>query len=414
MSDDAMPPAVEAEGDREARWLLTAGGLLNAIAFFSAAPFLTLYLAGNSTLSKPVIGAVVGSVALIAAFGGILGGMLVDRVGALRCVRAGLLIYIACYALLAAVAGTVALSIALIMLIGVGRLLVEPAMKKLLSLASGESGSIFRLRYITLCVGAIVGPAIGGLLYVAGPVYLFTCPAIVLGLYFVLLLVRGRTIAALETDVRTDEPSVEFPVRAALRDRRLMAAIGAGLVIFLVFSQIDSILPLYIKEEQEKAAVGYFAALLIANAVLAIVLQAPIEWASSRIPERALVAIGCAAFAIAFLLFLALPVSIVFLYLGIVFWTIGEAVLLPMPDIAVHKLAADDRKGVYFGLAELRYLGFFAGPVLGGWLLGISPAVYFGICAVVVFGCLPLLATAPAEPAKSADMPAPVSVEAPS
>ncbi len=50
-----------------------AGSLLNAIAFFSAAPFLTLYLSANSHLSLPVIGAVVGSVALVAAVGGVVG-----------------------------------------------------------------------------------------------------------------------------------------------------------------------------------------------------------------------------------------------------------------------------------------------------------------------------------------------------
>lgn len=173
--------APEAHGgkQREANRLLIAGSLLNSIAFFSASPFLTLYLKDHSQLSLAVIGAVVGSIALISAIGGIAGGVMVDRLGAVLCIRLGLAVYIATYLLLAMVQGTAAI-VALIMLLGVGRLLVEPAMKKLMSLAGGDDGSIFRFRYMTLCIGAIIGPAIGGLLYLGGSVYLFVCPAALL------------------------------------------------------------------------------------------------------------------------------------------------------------------------------------------------------------------------------------------
>ncbi|MDX3586571.1 MFS transporter [Streptomyces europaeiscabiei] len=390
--------APEAHGgkQREANRLLIAGSLLNSIAFFSASPFLTLYLKDHSQLSLAVIGAVVGSIALISAIGGIAGGVMVDRLGAVLCIRLGLAVYIATYLLLAMVQGTAAI-VALIMLLGVGRLLVEPAMKKLMSLAGGDDGSIFRFRYMTLCIGAIVGPAIGGLLYLGGSVYLFVCPAALFAGYLLLLVVRGTTLVALDPGRGgggTEEGRQSYAelFRGLVRDRRLMAAIGAGGMIFLVFSQIDSIIPLFIKEQNAGKAVALIASLLMVNAVLGIVLQVPIAWLGKKVSERLLIVLGCGAFAAGLLLFSAMQVSFVFLYVGIVFWTLGEAILLPMPDIAIHKMAEDGQKGTYFGLAELRYVGFFVGPVIGGGLLAVGATIYFVVMAVAIFGCVPLLA----------------------
>ncbi|MFC8538822.1 MFS transporter [Streptomyces sp. NPDC057249] len=395
-AQESAPEDSDARKHRKANHLLVAGSLLNAIAFFSASPFLTLYLKDHSRLSLAVIGGVVGSIALISAIGGIAGGVMVDRIGAVVCIKTGLVIYIAIYLLLALVDST-ALIVALIMLLGVGRLLIEPAMKKLMSLAGGDDGSIFRFRYMTLCVGAIVGPAVGGLLYLGGSVYLFVCPAALFAAYLLLLTFGGSTLVALEPETAAggeDGAGQSYAglFRGLVRDRRLMAAIGAGMVIFLVFSQIDSIIPLFIKAENEDRAVALIASLLMVNAVLGIVVQAPIAWLGKKLPERSLVLIGCAAFAAGLILFLGMRLSPVFLYVGIVLWTLGEAILLPMPDIAVHKMAEAGQKGTYFGLAELRYVGFFVGPVVGGGLLAAGATLYFVTMAVAIFGCVPLLA----------------------
>ncbi|MGW1709643.1 MFS transporter [Streptomyces sp. NPDC002206] len=394
-AQESAPEDSNAKKHREANHLLIAGSLLNAIAFFSASPFLTLYLKDHSQLSLAVIGGVVGSIALISAIGGIVGGVMVDRLGAVICIRAGLAIYIVIYLLLALVEAT-AVIVALIMLLGFGRLLIEPAMKKLMSLAGGDDGSIFRFRYMTLCIGAIVGPAVGGLLYLGGSVYLFVCPAALFAAYLLLLAVRGSTLIALEPEAAATgegeaKQSYADLFRGLVRDRRLMAAIGAGMVIFLVFSQIDSIIPLFIRAENEDRAVAIIASLLMVNAVLGILVQAPIAWLGKRLSERSLVVMGCVAFAAGLILFLGMQVSPVFLYVGIVLWTLGEAILLPMPDIAIHKMAEDGQKGTYFGLAELRYVGFFVGPVIGGGLLAIGATIYFVTMAVAIFGCVPLL-----------------------
>ena len=369
--------------------LLAAGSLLNGLAFFATLPFLTLYLSDISGLSAAMIGLVVGSISLIEAVGGMFGGVLTDRMGGVRVIRTGLLVNIAAYTALAVVRD-IGVIIVLVCLLGVGRLLTEPAMKKLLSLRATASGAaVFRIRYVTLCLGATIGPLGGAALYRVANWMIFVTPGVIFAGYLLLIFARRRELR--EVDVPGDTEDHRDGWRVALSDKLLLKVVGAGFVLFLVFSQFESIVPLYIKAVQGESAVTYFSTLLAFNAVLGIVMQWPAEWLSRRISQPRLALVGCLAFATAALLFRGMESHVTLLYAGVVFWTIGEAVLYPMPDTVIHHITPDARKGAYFGLAETRYLGFFVGPAAGGALLGTSFTLYFGLMAVTIFGTWILL-----------------------
>ncbi|MEU8799116.1 MFS transporter [Spirillospora sp. NPDC048819] len=391
---------VDAGRERTPLWRLTptqrlleGGALLNSLAFFAAMPFAPLYLTEHTSLGKPAVGAVVGAVALTAAFGGLLGGMIVDRLGAVPLMRVGLVCYVAVYGLLASVRGAAAI-IVLFLLLGVARLMVEPGAKKLLSHAADDEGRMFRVRYMTLCAGAIGGPAIGGALYHAGPVAFFAVPAFFYASYLVLVLVRNRDLVALQPPAGeggASSPSARESAGAVLRDRRLLAVVTGGIVVFFVFSQLESMIPLYMKGQYGDSTETYFAVLFIANAVLALSFQVPIDRVSGRLGRNTMITLGAVNFTVAFACFWASPWGLAWLYAGIVFWTIGEGVLLPMPDMAVHEMASDEHKGAYFGLSEVRQLGFFLGPFAGGFLLDAGTTPYFAVMGAFIFLCIPLL-----------------------
>ncbi|MET7638179.1 MFS transporter [Streptomyces sp. NPDC005438] len=370
--------------------LLVVGSLLNALAFFATVPFLTLYLSAISDLSDAVVGGIAGSIALVSAFGGLWGGGLADRLGGTRMIRVGLALNVAVYATLTLVR-QVALVVPLVALLGVARLLVEPAMKKLMSLtAAGSSGeTVFRVRYVTLCLGATLGPLGGALLFRLAHWMIFLTPAVLYGCYLLLLQFRASSLGDL--DRVGDAESRAGSWRRALRDRGLVRVVGAGLVLFLVFSQFEMILPLYLRDHYGQGGVSHFSLMLALTSVLAILFQWPAERLSRRLSRPRLALVGCVGFALACPLFRGLESHLLFLYLGAVVWTFGEAVLFPLPDAVIHDLTPDSQKGAYYGLAELRYLGFFFGPVLGGALLPVSATLYFGLMAVTVFGTWLLL-----------------------
>ncbi len=364
--------------------ILAAGSLLNAIAFFAAMPFGALYLDEHTGLGTGAIGAVIGSVALIGAFGGVLGGVLVDRIGAVRAMQAGLTVAVGTYLAFTVVRSQAGI-IALFLGLGVARLLTEPASKHLMSSADDGEGRIFRVRYMALCAGAIVGPLLGGVLYSLSVVAFFGVPALFYGL-FLLLVTRWRAVlAALASPAAGGGWT---GVGVAVRDRALWAPILGGTVVFFVFSQLESMVPLLIRGETGVDAARLFAGLLIANAVLALALQPVVDAVSRTWDHPTLLTVGALGFATAIASFALVGDSLAWLFVGIVCWTVGEAVLLPMPDMAIHQLAPAHAKGAYFGLSELRYAGFFLGPLTGGLLLGragdLGATVTAGWVAVMV------------------------------
>ncbi|WP_405775326.1 MFS transporter [Streptomyces sp. NBC_01538] len=368
--------------------LLFAGSLLDSFAFFGTMPFLTLYLSDLSAMTEVQIGMVVGSAALIPAFGGFAGGTLGDRIGALGLVQAGVVTYVVAYALLA-VARELPVVIALVMLLGVARLMVEPSMKKIMSQATEETdGAVFRLRYLTWCIGAVVGPAIGAAAYAVEKWLIFVWPALVFLVFLLLLRVHAPKLRF------ADGPGAgeRVPWARVVTDRLLLRVVAAGFVLYFVFKQLDSMLPLFIKAERGASAVGYYSVLLAVNAVLGILFQFPVARMSKRISTPGMALLGSCAFAAAFLFFAALPFGTGFLFAGIAAWTLGEVILIPLPDMVIHQNTPNGSKGAYFGLAELRFAGFFLGPVVGGAILGGAGSwTYFISMALCSFGCWALL-----------------------
>ncbi|WP_177244543.1 MFS transporter [Streptomyces sp. yr375] len=377
-------------GDETTR-LLFAGSLLDSLALFSTMPFLTLYLSGISTMSTVAIGVVVGSASLVPAFGGLAGGVLGDRVGATSLVQAGLVVHVIVYALLA-VTRELPLVIALVVALGVARLLTEPSTKKILSQATRDSdGSVFRLRYLTWCVGAIVGPAVGAAAYAVADWMIFVPPGIVLLVYLVLLRRHAPRLRLIEARSSAEEAE-PVPWSQAFADRVLLRVVLAGVVLYFVLKQLDSILPLVIKAERGESAVVVYSALLAVNAVLGIALQVPVAQLAERLSASAMVLLGSGAFAAAFLLFGALRSGTGFLFAGIVAWTLAEVILLPLPDMIIHNRSPNGGKGAYYGLAEFRYAGFCLGPVVGGGILGAAgPWPYFIVMALFGLPCWALL-----------------------
>jgi MFS family permease len=368
--------------------LLEIGALLNTTAFFAAMPFAPLYLSAHTGLSKAAIGAVVGALYLIAAFG-LAGGYLVDRLSPTRVMQAGLALDALIYGLLIVVRQP-ALIVTMFVALGPARLLVEPGAKKLLSLAAAGDARVFRRRYMTWCAGAVLGPAVSGMLYPISPVAFFAVPAALYAAYFVTVTIRRRSLLALETG-RPAEKAMKGSLRTVMRDRRLLQVIAGGLILFLVFSQLETMIPLYMRTRFGASTEKYFAVLFILNALIAVACQIPIDKLSTRVSRGRLLPLGSVAFAMSFVLFWASSLWWPLLYVGVVFWTVGEGTLVPIPDMLVHEIAVDGRKGLYFGLSDARQFGFFAGPVVGGLLLAGSTAAYFAVMGAMIFACVPLL-----------------------
>ena len=167
---------------------------LSAVVDFAIFPYLTIYLKEQLRLGNAASGLVVGSIALIASCGAWLGGRLVDRVGWLRMLRLAGILYILVFMALA-MTKRLEVVICLIMLLGVCQLLREPTLKTALVIHDDGSGRLFKLRYMALTGGAILGPLLSATLSPYGEKISFTYAAIFFTLYLAItfLLHKGTS-----------------------------------------------------------------------------------------------------------------------------------------------------------------------------------------------------------------------------
>lgn len=375
--------------DRNVR-LLVVCSLINSVGFFAMVPFLALYLADTTSLPPAVIGAFSGSIALVGAAGSLVGGAITDRAGAGSLLRVGFLLYTVLSAALAVVTVPV-LVLPLIVCLGGGLMLVGPSLKKLMSLAAGEGGGlVFRMRFMTLSVGAALGPLLGAAAYNVSHRALFGISTALFALCLLLVHARRGPLRAL--DVRSQAARVErWAWTRSLRDGRFRLVLVSAVLVTLVFAQFESMIPLYLRGEAGTGAPTLFAVVFAVHAVLGFVYQWPAAWLARRASMPTQAAVGCAGFAVSFACWGASNGRLWALLVGVFAWTVGEAILMPMADLITHRVAPDAEKGAFFGALEMRYLGFFVGPILGGALLDRDIWLYFGVLAVLSFAPWPVL-----------------------
>lgn len=372
--------------------VLVVCSLINSVGFFSMMPFLALYLTDITSLPPAAIGAFTGSIALVGAVGALAGGAITDRAGAESLLRTGLALYTLLSAALAIVTAPVVV-LPLIVCLGGALMLAGPSLKKLMSLAAGEGGAlIFRMRFMTLSVGAALGPLVGAAAYNISHRALFGVSAALFALCLLLVHAQRKNLRAL--DVRSQAtPGERWAWTRSLRDGRFRLVLVSSVLVTLVFAQFESVIPLYLKREAGDSAPTLFAVVFSVHAVLGFAYQWPAAWLARRTSLPAQAAVGCIGFALSFVCWGASEGRLWVLLAGVLVWTVGEALLMPMADLITHRIAPDAEKGAFFGALEIRYLGFFAGPVLGGALLGSGIWLYFGVMAAVSFAAWPVLSS---------------------
>jgi MFS family permease len=345
---------------------------ISSIAFFSIFPYLTLYLKQAFQISSASAGLISGSVVLISALGAWIGGIVVDSFGWLRMLRISSVLYACTFALLGCVDEYIAV-VALLGCLGICRLLMEPAIKVALACADKGNGRLFRIRYLTLVGGSIVGPLVATIAYSWGRHAMFLAIFPLFILYFlVTFLFRSNQ----EPIGRATIPSGAVNWRVAAR------LVTMGFLFFFSFSQLESTLSLHLLTVDPARGYFYYRVILIINGIAAAVLCYLLEryFAFLDIYGQVLVAIVC--FACGFI-FLFSAQDIVWLAVGAILFTAGEVVLLPLPEIMASRIAPVQSVGRLMGLIDLRFTAFFVGPSVGGYILDTST----NLLTAVLVGC---------------------------
>ena len=104
-----------------------------------------------------------------------------------------------------------------------------------------------------------------------------------------------------------------------------------------------------------------------------------------RLSNKTIVLLGNIAFVIAYALFTYGKSSLYIYVIAICIYSIGEVLVIPATDVAVDEISPENQKSLYYGVAEIRSIGFTVGPILASAILQNGSPSNMCITTMVIF-----------------------------
>jgi MFS family permease len=382
-------------------WVLFATVLVNRAGSMVLA-FLVLYLTKSMGLPAGKAAFVLLVYGLGAIVAGPLSGLLSDRVGPVRMMRASLflsggmlLAYPFARSYAAVLASTAVLAVvteafrpASMTLIGDT---VPPAQRK----------AAFALYRLAINLGMSVGPALGGFLATVSFRYLFLVDGVTSLAAGAVLTASG--LAAVSHRRQPGKAFFAWP-RAHL-DGQFVYFLAALLPVTLVFFQHLSAMALWVVRDHGLPE-STFGLLFSINTLLIVLIEVPLNAATAHWPHRRTLVLGALLSGTGFGA-MAFASNVWAFAATVVVWTVGEMFTFPAAAAYVADISPPERRGEYSGLfAMSSSLSFALGPWAGTLVLDRfggnvlwGAAFLFGLAAAALLSRLrePIAHAVPAE-----------------
>ncbi|WP_128895219.1 MDR family MFS transporter [Longirhabdus pacifica] len=372
---------------------LLFGTMLSRIGSSMSLPFLAIYMTKVTPLNPTSILFAVSLSALASTFGGFLGGHLADKIGRKQVIIFSLFVWSITFFCFA-VATHIWMFIILNILNGLCRSFYEPASQAMMTDLSKPSqrARIFTLRYLTINIGATIGPMLGALFAMVNILIPWLLTGAIYFLYTIIMAIKLKDINESTYDAKKETVSFKHSILTISKDLPLLFFIIGGILIGTSFSQMSTGLSLHLTQNfndgfsmfnlfinQEKM----YTILLVVNTITIIVLQLKLSSITEKINPMRIIIIGSVLFAIGNV-GLGLSFTSGWFILSMIVYTLGEMLIFPASSVFVDQIAPEGMKGTYFGSYQFISLGFFLGPLMGGIVLDhLNGTVLFLMMAVI-------------------------------
>ncbi len=374
-------------------YLLVGGSLLTATGFTMAFPFLTLYLSTQLGIPMDRVGMVYIGNAAAGLFAQTLAGPLADHFGRKPVMILGLLTQ-ACVCVAYTQADAFEEFVLLATLGGFfGSLYMPASSAMVIDLVGNERRTeAFGLTRVATNLGWVIGPSLGGLLATRSYSVLFLGAAIAQLIFMVLLLLLS-TETLPSGSAKTAVRGWTGGYGAVLRDRTFMVFIVASTMTTLVYAQLNTTMPVYLKRDVGIPESGY-GLLMALNAGMVVLLQFPTTRLVQRWDRVYMLALGTLLYALGLgslgwwrlLPLFALSVGVL---------TVGEMIIAPVASALVADLSPNHMRARYMAVFGLTWtVGFGLGPTWGGIVMQRWGSAWVWNIALLM-GCLAALAYLP-------------------
>lgn len=381
-------------------WILAAGRLLSQIGSGFTLFYAPIFFVNQVGLSATLVGIGLGSGSVSGVIGRFLGGQWADSP---NWGRKRTLLIAAAISAFADIFLTLTYNFPTLvlgnLLMGFGIGLYWPATEAaIVDLTTVEQrNEAFAITRLADSLGLGLGVVLGGALISASGNYrvLFIIDGISFVIFFGVI-----TIAIAETNKLTQSSSQSYQGwLVALRDRALMVFVLVNILFTTYLSQVQTTMPLYLKNfvSTEGFNEKTLSILFSWHIAFAALCQLPIaSWLNRFSRIQALIfslIMWGGGFILVWLTVILNTNALIWSTLALGVMSIAMVAYTPSASALVADLAPESLRGIYLSLnSQCWAIGYFIGPILGGWALDRSANVahsFWLVCAAsIVMGIL--------------------------
>lgn len=363
-------------------WLLFFAILINRMGNM-ALVFLILYLHDSVGMSVTTAGIIFSLYGIGALVSGPIGGLLVDRYGALWVMFVSL-IFLGIILLAYPLTDKLFIIIPLTFLWGFTNEMFRPANQvAIIHFCSIEQRKIaFALNRLGINLGMSIAPIIGGILasHYFKAIFVFNGISVLLAATFLFYEFRGHFKFP---DTKIERVSAFYSLKAVFSDPRMFYVMFAFLLSMLVFFQVETVLPIFLVKNIGilLSSVGLLFSI---NMIMIIFFEIPLNVFTSDWPHNISMGLGAVFIAIGFGMY-AFVHTVFGVVVGIILWTIAEMILMPAMAAYVMEIAAADQRGAYMGIYSMGVsVALIVAPILGTQILGsLGASALWFMCFVI-------------------------------
>ncbi len=389
--------AAPAAGLPRTFWVLWAGIFVNRCGSF-VVPFLAVYLTRERGLPVATAGLVAAAFGAGSAVASALGGWLADHVGR-RTTMVGALVLGGLGMMALGFARELAHILTGTFLVALVGECYRPAMQAAVADLVGPADRVraFALLYWVINLGYSVGLLLGGVLASSSFLWLFLgdgLTSVLFGLMAWRLVPETRPAAGTAPGPGGGHGFLRGFL-APYRDRPFLAFVLLSVLVLLIFMQHVAALPVEIAARGVPSTwLGFVLGL---NGIVIVLVQPFLAPALARLDHSRTLAAGAVLVGLGFGLN-AVARDVPGFAAGVVVWTVGEILVLPVANAVVADLALPAMRGRYQGAFGLSFgVAAFVAPLAGNAVLQHlgSAALWIGCLALGVLVALGQLALAP-------------------
>lgn len=333
-------------------WTLVLGVFIDRLGSALIFPFLSLYITARFQVGMLVVGQLFAIFSVASLFGIFLGGALADRFGRKKILIFGLLIS-GLSSVAMGVANDLRLFFSFAALVGLLSSVGQPAGQAMVAdlLPEAKRTQGYGLLRVGVNLAVAIGPAVGGLLAGISYLYLFILDAVLSSITALIVLVA---LPETKPQAAPGVPSQSLlqtlgGYGAVLRDRLFVLFMLASVLVVMVYIQMSSSLPVYLRD-QYAVSERQYGLIISLNAVMVVLFQFWITRRTAGVRPMTLVWTGNLLYGVGYALYGFVGAYPLFL-LAMAIITVGEMLASPSGEALVAAFAPLDMRG--------RYMAFF-------------------------------------------------------